>query len=176
MYDLHIKGGIVVNPEHIFRADVYIKNQKIAQISDGEESFKSKKIIDATGNYVMPGFIDPHSHLNDPGLTESEDFYTGTCSAAAGGISTVMEHPLTFPLPSSPKAFIEKKKSQLKNALWIFVCSVPVFRIIMGMWTIWRRRGLLPSRHLCPTMQKYRRLTMANFCRIFKISVIQVLF
>jgi len=110
MYDLHIKGGIVVNPEHIFRADVYIKNQKIAQISDGEESFKSKKIIDATGNYVMPGFIDPHSHLNDPGATESEDFYTGTCSAAAGGISTVMEHPLTFPLPSSPKAFIEKKK------------------------------------------------------------------
>ncbi len=60
---------------------------------------------------MLPGFIDPHVHLNDPGLTNSEDFYTGTCAAAAGGVTTVLEHPLTSPLPATEDAFVSKKKN-----------------------------------------------------------------
>ena len=94
-YDLLIKNGIVVTEQKIIDADVYVKDGIIAKIliRDGslrlEECTEATTVIDAEGNYVFPGFIDPHVHFNDPGLTNSEDFYTGTCAAAAGGITTV---------------------------------------------------------------------------------------
>jgi len=69
---------------------------------------QAKRVIDAEGRYIMPGAVDPHVHLNDPGYTESEDFYTGTCSAAAGGITTVLEMPLTDPLPATAETFRAK--------------------------------------------------------------------
>ncbi|NLN49153.1 MAG: allantoinase AllB [Clostridiales bacterium] len=108
MYDLCIKNGDIANPDEIFKGNIYISGDKVAKITPCEILLPSKTTIDASGNYVMPGFIDPHAHLNDPGLTESEDFYTGTCSAAAGGITTVIEHPLTFPLPSTASNLLNK--------------------------------------------------------------------
>lgn len=115
-YDLLIKNGIVVTEQKIIDADVYVKDGIIAKIliRDGssrlEECTEATTVIDAEGNYVFPGFIDPHVHFNDPGLTNSEDFYTGTCAAAAGGITTVLEHPLTFPLPDNIRDFEEKRR------------------------------------------------------------------
>lgn len=110
MHDLCIKNGEIINPDEIFRGNIYILGDKVAKITPIEDILPSKITIDASNNYVMPGFIDPHAHLNDPGLTESEDFYTGTCSAAAGGITTVIEHPLTFPLPSTASNLLNKKE------------------------------------------------------------------
>lgn len=107
MYDLCIKHGKIVTEDNSVESNLYIKDEKIVLISD--EMLDSERTIDAKGMLVMPGFIDPHTHLNDPGLTESEDFYTGTVSAAFGGTTTVLEHPLTFPLPDNEKAFLEKR-------------------------------------------------------------------
>lgn len=124
MYDLCIAGGLIVTDQEQYEGHLYISNGVIEHIDNIQKAIlPSEKIIDATGKYVMPGFIDPHSHLNDPGLTESEDFYTGTCSAAAGGITTVLEHPLTFPLPSNLKNLSDKKdiadgKAVVDYALW----------------------------------------------------------
>lgn len=109
-YDLLIKHGRVVTEKGAVHADLGIKNGKIVSICSAIDGKEAKKIIDATGQYVLPGFIDPHVHLNDPGMTNSEDFYTGTCAAAAGGVTTVLEHPLTFPLPDNLKAFNNKKE------------------------------------------------------------------
>ena len=120
MYDLVVKNGVIVNVNNKHRGNIYVHNGKIAAITDVNEIYDSKSIIDASEKLVMPGFIDPHSHLNDPGYTESEDFYTGTCSAAAGGISTVLEHPLTFPLPASLEVLKDKKKSRRKRQSLIF--------------------------------------------------------
>jgi allantoinase len=80
-------------------------------------------VIDAKDLWVFPGGVDSHSHLNDPGLTESEDYYTGTCSAAAGGITTVLDHPLTVPITADKASFLEKraeaeKKAVVDYALW----------------------------------------------------------
>lgn len=108
-YDLQIKNGQVITDAGLQRVDLFIKDKKIARIGTAAPDDTAAREIDAQGQYVLPGFIDPHVHLNDPGLTNSEDFYTGTCAAAAGGITTVLEHPLTFPLPDNLKVFKEKK-------------------------------------------------------------------
>lgn len=111
MYDLCITNGKIINADKSFEGNIYIKGGTIANITKPDiEVMESKRIINVQRKYIMPGFIDPHTHLNDPGLTESEDFYTGTCSAAAGGITTVLEHPLTFPLPSNCVNLENKKK------------------------------------------------------------------
>jgi allantoinase len=58
----------------------------------------------------MPGAIDMHAHFEDPGHTEREDFTTGTMSAAAGGITTVMEHPLTYPPVTTAELYRQKRE------------------------------------------------------------------
>lgn len=110
MFDLCVKNGLIWNAEGSFAGDVYVKDGAIAVLAEHGSDLEALKVVDAAGKYVMPGFVDPHAHLNDPGMTESEDFYTGTCSAAAGGITTVVEHPLTDPLPSGPLPFEEKRE------------------------------------------------------------------
>lgn len=109
MYDLSIKNGIIVNANHRVKANIYVKDGKISAITS-EDDIVAERTIDADGNYILPGFVDPHTHLNDPpGGDVSEDFYTGTCSAAAGGVTTVIEMPLTTPVVATEKAFINKR-------------------------------------------------------------------
>lgn len=110
MYDLCIKNGIIVNADYTLRASIYVRNGKIAAITS-EDDMPAKRTIDAKERYVMPGFVDPHAHMNDPpGGDVSEDFYTGTCSAAAGGVTTAIEMPLTTPVVATGEAFENKRK------------------------------------------------------------------
>lgn len=110
MYDLCIKNGTVVDNERSYKADIYIKDGIIKAIVSPTETYEAAECIDAGGKYVFPGFVDPHTHLNDPpGGDVSEDFWTGTCSAAAGGVTTVMEMPLTTPVVDSAERFVSKR-------------------------------------------------------------------
>ena len=77
-YDLLLKGGQVFTEGRLQEADIYVKDGVIAQIGKDLEEADAEKVLTVDGDYVLPGFIDPHVHLNDPGLTNSEDFYTGT--------------------------------------------------------------------------------------------------
>lgn len=74
---------------------ILIRNGKIAKISDNAEH--AEKMIDADSNFIIPGVIDPHVHFREPGLTHKEDFFTGSCAAAAGGITTIIDMPNTQP-------------------------------------------------------------------------------
>lgn len=85
---------------------VGIKNGKIAKIS--KIPFESGKKIDINGKLLLPGFIDPHVHFRDPGLTQKEDFKTGSESAANGGFTTVIDMPNTIPKTNTYKALKEK--------------------------------------------------------------------
>jgi dihydroorotase len=90
------------------RRDVKIENGKIAKI---RESIKSEgRAIDIQGKHLLPGIIDPHVHFREPGLTHKEDFYTGSCAAAAGGVTTFLDMPNTKPPTFTVELLNEKRR------------------------------------------------------------------
>jgi allantoinase len=109
-----ISGGTIAADYGVFPADVLIDGERIVSVSDHGALDVADELIDATGLVVMPGAIDPHAHFEDPGHTEREDFTTGTMAAAAGGITTVMEHPLTYP-PVTTAALYREKRDMAKE-------------------------------------------------------------
>jgi len=89
-----IKGGTVVTASDTFAADVYIDNGKIQALhAPGLKYVDDHDVIDATGQYVIPGGIDCHTHMSLPfgGTTASDDFHTGTVAAAHGGTTTIVD-------------------------------------------------------------------------------------
>jgi len=102
-----IRGGQVVSSTGMKAADVRIRSGVVAEIGtdlkpDGEES------IDAHGLHVLPGVIDAHTHQWEPGFLSPPDFRDVTASAAAGGITTIIDHPLTRPEVLDARIFQEK--------------------------------------------------------------------
>ena len=105
-----IAGGTVATDYGVMSADVLIEDGRVAAIGDAAGWNGADEVIDAAGLVVMPGAIDMHAHFEDPGHTEREDFTTGTMSAAAGGMTTVMEHPLTYPPVTTRELYVEKRE------------------------------------------------------------------
>ena len=100
-----IRGGTVVNADRAFRADVLCYGDKIVAVGENLEAPPSAKVIDAGGQYVMPGGIDPHTHMNLPfmGTVTQDDFYTGTAAGLAGGTTTIID----FVIPAPKQNLIE---------------------------------------------------------------------
>ena len=96
-----IKGGTVVTADRTYEADVLIEGEKIKQIG---LNLKGDEVIDASGAYVIPGGIDPHTHLEMPfmGTTAAETFESGTFAAAAGGTTMLVD----FCLPGEDGSLI----------------------------------------------------------------------
>ena len=96
--DRVISGGRVVTADGIRPADVLVTDGKITGlVSPGTAPSDAGEIIDATGRFVLPGSIDVHVHLREPGYTHKEDITTATASAAAGGVTTVFGMPNVNP-------------------------------------------------------------------------------
>ena len=98
-----IKNGTIVDPKSgtIQSGAIRLEGNLIKNIYPADydlSGFQDEEIIDATGKYVMPGFIDLHVHLRDPGLTYKEDIATGTAAAAKGGVTTICAMPNTKPV------------------------------------------------------------------------------
>ncbi len=110
-----IRGGKVATPKGLVRADILIKAGKIEKIGRIEKHGDEEIIAD--GMLVLPGMIDGHVHLRDPGLTHKEDFYTGTCAALAGGVTTVIDMPNTVPPTISAAALKEKDECARNKAV-----------------------------------------------------------
>jgi len=93
-----IKGGTVVTAEQTFRADVLCSDGHIQEIGEGLKA-PGSEIVDAGGQYVMPGGIDPHTHMQLPfmGTVASEDFYTGTAAGLAGGTTMIIDFVIPNP-------------------------------------------------------------------------------
>lgn len=99
-----IKGGRVLDPKSGFDgiSDVLIEEQKILKVGT-DLSEEADQILDASGRLVMPGFIDLHVHLRDPGLEYKETLETGGKAAARGGVTTICAMPNTKPVIDSPE-------------------------------------------------------------------------
>ena len=109
-YDLIIKNGTIVTPLKSFLGDIAVSKGKIVKVKglDEDPSDTADEIYDAAGKHVLPGLIDAHVHFRDPGLTEKEDFETGSAAAAMGGITMVADMPNTIPVTSTVESFTEK--------------------------------------------------------------------
>lgn len=107
-YDLVIKGGNVVLRDSVVTADIGIKDEKIACIAE-QITDDAKEVINANGQFVMPGMIDTHVHISEPGRTEWEGFETGSKSLAAGGTTSYVEMPLNALPATTNKAALDLK-------------------------------------------------------------------
>lgn len=101
-FDRVITGGRVALPHGLGRAQVAIRDGRIAALFDPEgEPPAAKETIDASGLLVMPGMVDVHVHTREPGYTHKEDMASCTRAAAAGGVTTIFAMPNLSPAPSS---------------------------------------------------------------------------
>ena len=93
---LVIKNATVVSPADGYsgRMDIKIENGKIAAVG---ENLSGSEVVNAEGLYAIPGLVDMHVHLRDPGQTQKEDILTGCCAAAAGGVTSLLAMPNTNP-------------------------------------------------------------------------------
>ena len=104
MTSLLIRGGTVVNADRAFRADVLCQDGRITAVGEGLQAAGATE-VDAGGQYVLPGGIDPHTHMQLPfmGTTTMDDFFTGTAAGLAGGNTTIID----FAIPSPQQSLME---------------------------------------------------------------------
>jgi dihydropyrimidinase len=105
---LIIRGGTVVNADRSFRADVLCDKGKIVAVGEKLDVPAGAQTVDAGGQYVMPGGIDPHTHMELPfmGTVASEDFYSGTSAGLAGGTTMIID----FVIPAPKENLLEAYK------------------------------------------------------------------
>lgn len=124
---LLIQNGRIINPNDRSerRADLLVRDGVIAEIAESVCA-EADRVIDAAGAYCMPGFIDMHVHLRDPGLTYKEDIATGGAAAVHGGFTTIVAMPNTKPVADCPEVirYVQEKAAQVTKAHVLQVGSV----------------------------------------------------
>lgn len=104
---LLIRGGTVLDATHAYRADVFCDHGKIVQIGQNLDAPAGAQIVDAGDRYVIPGGIDPHTHMELPfmGTVASDDFFSGTAAGLAGGTTSIIDFVIPNPQQSLLEAF-----------------------------------------------------------------------
>ncbi len=119
MFDLAISGRNICTPEGIREGVVLVNNGIIVDILPNLPAAAIRTKIDLGELVLMPGIIDPHVHINEPGRTDWEGFATATRSAAAGGVTTLVEMPLNAePVTTTVDAF-DKKAAATEGQLHV---------------------------------------------------------
>ena len=140
-----LRGGTVVNADRSFRADVLCDGGKIVAIGDDIEAPADARVIDAGGQYVMPGGIDPHTHMQLPfmGTVASEDFYTGTAAALSGGTTMIIDFVIPSPGTSLISAY-EQWREWAEKA-----CADYSFHVAVTWWddSVYEDMGTLVRDH-----------------------------
>jgi dihydroorotase len=105
---LVIKEARLVNEGEISEADLRIRNGRIAEIGAGLTLGEGEAVLDAAGQYLLPGMIDDQVHFREPGLTHKGDMATESAAAVAGGITSFMDMPNVDPLTTDREALAAK--------------------------------------------------------------------
>ncbi|MDG4648149.1 dihydropyrimidinase [Roseibacterium sp. SDUM158017] len=160
-----IKGGTVVTADLTYEADVLVEGGVITAIGP---DLKGDEVLDATGCYVMPGGIDPHTHLEMPfmGTYSSDDFESGTRAALAGGTTMVVD----FALPSPGQGLFDAlqmwdNKSTRANCDYSFHMAVTWWgeQVFDEMEGVVRERGINTFKHF----MAYKGALMVNDDELF---------
>jgi len=152
MTSLFIRGGTVVNADRAFLADVITHNGTITAVGENLSAPSGATVVDAGGQYVMPGGIDPHTHMQLPfmGTVTMDDFFTGTAAALAGGTTSIID--FVIPSPQQPlmeayqtwRGWAEKSASD-----YSFHVAVPWWdeSVKHDMGTLVREEGINSFKH-----------------------------
>ncbi len=144
-----IKNGTIVTADRTYKADVKIEGEKIVEIG---ENLSGESELDATGCYVMPGGIDPHTHLEMPfmGTYSSDDFESGTRAALSGGTTMVVD----FALPAPGQSLLEAismwdNKSTRANCDYSFHMAITWWeeQVFNEMETVVKEKGINTFKH-----------------------------
>ena len=142
---LLIRGGTVVTGDQTIRADVYCAEGQIKAIGEKLDVPAGAKTVDAGGQYVMPGGIDPHTHMELPfmGTVASEDFFSGTSAALAGGTTMIIDFVIPAPNVSLLEAYEQWMGWAKKSA------ADYSFHVAVTWWSdkVREEMGVLTSRH-----------------------------
>lgn len=117
--DLIVRGKRVLTPQGERSAAIHIRNGVIAAISEYDDIRQGCEIHEAGDRFVMPGLVDTHVHINEPGRTDWEGFSSATRAAAAGGITTLIEMPLNSIPATTTVAGFQAKLSSAAGKLFV---------------------------------------------------------
>ncbi|MBN1119274.1 MAG: dihydroorotase [Bacteroidales bacterium] len=118
MGTLFIKNATIINEEKQVKADVLVEDDSIKRVFISNEDIQADITIDAHGFYLLPGVIDDQVHFREPGLTHKGEIETESAAAAAGGVTSFMEMPNTFP-QAVTLSELEKKYDIAEEKSWV---------------------------------------------------------
>ena len=117
MFDLVLKSRRVVCPDGVRAAVVAVQNGRISAVLPFETEVAGATLVDVGDLAILPGVIDPHMHINEPGRTEWEGFDTATRAALAGGLTTLVDMPLNSAPVTTSVANLEIKRAATQGQL-----------------------------------------------------------
>ena len=152
MSALFIRGGTVVNADRQFRADVLCVDGRITEIGESIQPTPSAHIVDAGGQFVMPGGIDPNTHMQLPfmGTTALDDFYNGTAAGMAGGTTMIIDFVIPDPQQSIMEAYkIWRGWAQKSASDYSFHVAITWWsdQVHKDMGTLVREEGINSFKH-----------------------------
>jgi allantoinase len=109
VFDLILLNGTVVTPRGEYRADIGVRDGKIACIASSLAESSAAESLSLSGCHILPGCIDAHQHLWEPGMLAGPDFKDGTRASLAGGVTTIIDQPLSPPEVLDADIFQEKR-------------------------------------------------------------------
>jgi allantoinase len=116
-----VRGQRVVTPEGVGPASIHIQNGRISLIARPDEIPSGCPLFDADHSVVMPGLVDTHVHINEPGRTDWEGFASATRAAAAGGVTTLVDMPLNCVPATTSSDALQAKLAAAKESSWVDV-------------------------------------------------------
>jgi allantoinase len=119
--ELVIRSRRVITPDGIAPAAVHISGGRIAALHEWDQARPGAELVDAGDAVVMPGLVDAHVHVNEPGRTDWEGYTTATRAAAAGGVTSIVDMPLNSIPPTTTQAGFAEKLAAAEGQAWVDV-------------------------------------------------------
>src|SRR6202795_3777148 len=135
--DLIVRGKRLITTNGERAGAIHIRGGVIVGISDFDDVRTGTEVFEAGESVVMPGLVDTHVHINEPGRTDWEGFETATRAAAAGGVTTLIDMPLNSIPATTTVAALEIKRAAARKKCWVNV----------GFWGGERKRTRMHCSH-----------------------------